>query len=69
MTAMLGYIKSKLLGEQSPKPEKRSDSASEGSINNSINELQILEGHTDIVRILTKIDEMRFVSSLFKLTL
>ncbi len=30
---------------------------------NTLNELQILEGHTDIVRIVLKIDDMRYYNS------
>jgi len=59
---MIGFIRSKFLGEPSPKSENRIEAYSETTSSNPINELQILEGHTDIVRLLTKVDEMRIAS-------
>jgi len=44
--------------EQVPKDN---DSEGDGPQANSINEMQILEGHKDIVRLLIKIDEFRFL--------
>jgi len=44
--------------EQAPKDN---DSEGDGPQANSINEMQILEGHKDIVRLLIKIDEFRFL--------
>lgn len=46
------------MGETHSK-EKKAPADSNDDSKNPMNELQILEGHTDIVRILLKIDELR----------
>lgn len=56
---MLGFIKG-LLGDQNPR-ERRDEYQTDNKLGgNPINELQILDFHTDIVRILLKVDEIRY---------
>lgn len=47
------------LSSSSELKKRQEEEKSDGPPLNPINELQILEGHTDIVRILLKIDEQR----------
>jgi hypothetical protein len=46
------------MGEGNSKPKQKTEGPEERN-GNPINELQVLEGHTDIVRFLVKVDELR----------
>jgi hypothetical protein len=57
---MLEFFKNKFLGEVNPDRKKERNYEATERKKNPINELQILEEHKDIVRLLVKIDELRF---------
>lgn len=52
-------------GKENKEKETPKDHDNEGDVpqTNTINEMQILEGHKDIVRLLIKIDEFRLASA------
>ncbi len=58
---MFEYLKTRIIGEGREKSAKYGKEGRENNEKkkNPINELQILEGHSDIVRLLMKVDEMR----------
>lgn len=66
----MGDIFKKLIGKLSSDPSKRQSKSNDEltpwqtknqSLTNYFNEIQILPGHNDIVRLLIKIDQNRYV--------
>lgn len=53
---MLGFLKHRILGDDGSNKYRKGLDYNQI---NPINEIQVLEGHTDIVRFLLKVDELR----------